>query len=78
MVDGVNVDFDVNRIRTTVTERGATIKVGDAGIYVDQRNKLTRAERLELLTQDLTYTANELDRDVVCVSNSQFSRCIQA
>ena len=68
VVDGVNVDFDVYRIRTEVTEKGATIKVGDTGIYVDQRNKLTRAERLELLTQDLTYTANELDRDVVSES----------
>ncbi len=68
VVDGVNVDFDVYRIRTEVTEKGATIKAGDTGVYVDQRNKLTRAERLKLLTEDLTYTANELDRDVVSES----------
>ena len=68
VVDGVNVDFDVYRIRTEVTEKGATIKAGDTGVYVDQRNKLTRAERLKLLTEDLTYTANELDQDVVSES----------
>ncbi len=63
--DGVNVDFDVYRIRTRITEHGATIEAGDTGVYVDKRHKLTRAERLELLKQDLTYTANQLDRDVV-------------
>ena len=68
VVDGVNVDFDIYRIRTQVTEQGATIEAGDTGIYVDQRNKLTRAERLKLLTKDLTYTANELDCDVVSES----------
>ena len=68
VADGVNVDFDVYRIRTEITEQGATIEAGDTGVYVDQRNKLTRAERLKLLTEDLTYTANELDRDVVSES----------
>ena len=68
VVDGVNVDFDVWRIRTEVTERGATVKAGDGGVYVDVRHKLTRAERLRLLSEDLTYTANELDRDVVSES----------
>ena len=68
VVDGVNVDFDVYRIRTEITEKGATIKAGDTGVYIDQRNKLTRAERLKLVTEDLTYTANELDRDVVSES----------
>jgi len=65
VADGVNVDFDVYRIRTKITERGATIVADPTGVYVDKRHKLTRAERLEKLQQDLTYTANELDRDVV-------------
>jgi type I restriction enzyme R subunit len=64
VADGVNVDFDVYRIRTRVSERGATI-AGGADVYVDKRHKLTRAERLARLEQDLTYTANQLDRDVV-------------
>ena len=68
MVDGINGDFDIYRIRTEITERGATIRAGDAWVYVDERDKLTRAERLMLLTEDLTYTAKELDRDVVSES----------
>jgi type I restriction enzyme R subunit len=73
--DGVNVDFDVYRIRTRVTEQGATIEASDTGVYVDVRHKLTRAERLQLLNQDLTYTANQLDRDVV--SESQIRTVLQ-
>ena len=75
VLDCVNVDFDVYRIRTRVTEQGATIDAGDAGVYVDKRHRLTRAERLELLNQDLTYTANQLDRDVV--SESQIRTVLQ-
>jgi type I restriction enzyme R subunit len=65
VADGVNVDFDVWRIRTQITESGATIVAAPTDVYVDKRHKLTRAERLEKLQGDLTYTANELDRDVV-------------
>lgn len=75
VADGVNVDFDVYRIRTRVTENGATIVVDDTGVYVDMRHKLTRKERLQLLQQDLTYTANQLDRDVV--SESQIRTVLQ-
>src|ERR1019366_7233256 len=75
VTDGVNVDFDVYRIRTRITEQGATIAAGDTGVYVDKRHKLTRAERLELLNQDLTYGANKLDRDVV--SESQIRTVLQ-
>jgi type I restriction enzyme R subunit len=65
VADGVNVDFDVWRIRTRITASGATIVAAPTDVYVDKRHKSTRAERLEKLQQDLTYTANELDRDVV-------------
>jgi len=68
VADGINVDFDVYRIRTRVTEQGATIAAGDIGVYVDKRHKLTRRERLEFLSQDLTYTADQLDRDIVSES----------
>jgi type I restriction enzyme R subunit len=68
VADCVNVNFDVYRIRTRVTEQGATIPAGDTGVFVDKRHKLSRRERLELLSQDLTYTANQLDRDVVSES----------
>ena len=62
VIDGVNVDFDVYRIRTKVTEQGSTIEADGTGVYVEKRNKLTRRERLERLEDDLTYTANQLDR----------------
>ena len=75
VIDGVNVDFDVYRIRTRVTERGATIEADGTGVYVEKRNKLTRRERLERLEDDLTYTANQLDRDVV--SESQIRTVLQ-
>ena len=62
VVDGVNVDFDTYRIRTAITEQGATV---DAGFYVDRRDRLTRKVRWEQLEEDLTYAPNQLDRDVV-------------
>ncbi len=68
VADGVNVDFDVYRIRTRITEQGSTIVADDTGVYVDVRDKLSRAERIEALATDLTYTANQLDRDVVAES----------
>jgi type I restriction enzyme, R subunit len=77
VVDGVNVDFDIYRIRTQVSEAGATIAVReDSPVYVEKRHKLTRAERLEQLDRDLTYTAHQLDRDVV--SESQLRTVLQA
>lgn len=75
VTDGVNVDFDVYRIRTRITEQGATIAADSGDVYVDKRDKLTRRERLELLNQDLTYNANQLDRDVV--SESQIRTVLQ-
>ena len=62
VADGINVDFDVYRIRTEITEQGSTI---DAGYYVDRRDRQTRKVRWERLEEDLAYTPNQLDRDVV-------------
>ena len=62
VADDVNVDFDVYRIRTEITDQGSTVK---AGYHVDRRNRLTRKVRWEQLEEDLTYTPNQLDRDVV-------------
>ena len=62
VVDGVNLDFDTYRIRTAITEQGATV---DAGYYVDRRDRMTRKVRWEELEEDLTYGPNQLDRDVV-------------
>ncbi len=62
VADGVNVDFDTYRIRTEITDQGATV---EAGYYVDRRDRLTRRVRWEQLEEDLTYAPNQLDRDVV-------------
>jgi type I restriction enzyme R subunit len=62
VADRVNVDFDVYRIRTVISESGSTV---NAGFWVDKRDRLTRRVRWEQLDQDLTYEANELDRSVV-------------
>jgi type I restriction enzyme, R subunit len=39
VADGVNVGYDVYRIRTSITEKGARV---EAGHYIDKRDKLTR------------------------------------
>jgi type I restriction enzyme, R subunit len=62
VADGVNVGFDVYRIRTKITDSGSTV---ESGLTVGKRDKLTRERRYELLDDDMTYTANQLDRDVV-------------
>ena len=62
VADGVNVDFDVYRIRTEITERGGNV---EAGYYVEMRDRATRAIRLEYLDDDLEYPASDLDRKIV-------------
>ena len=60
--DRVNVPFDVYRIRTRISEQGATIERGE---YVYKRDTRTREQRLEQLDQDTAYAAAHLDRSVV-------------
>ena len=62
VADGVNVGYDVYRIKTEIAEDGSKIP---PGFYVDKRDKLTRRIRLELLDEEMEYSANQLDRDVV-------------
>ncbi len=62
VADGVNVGFDVYRIRTYVSEHGSTV---EAGLWVDKRDRQTRRIRWEQLDEDLSYSPGELDRDVV-------------
>jgi len=62
VADGVNVDFDLYRIRTVISEHGSTV---NAGLWVDKRDRQTRRVRWEQLDEDLTYGAQDLDRDVV-------------
>ena len=43
VADGVNVDSDIYRIRTQITEQGSTV---EAGQYVDRRDRQTRKSAL--------------------------------
>jgi type I restriction enzyme R subunit len=62
VADGVNVNYDVYRIRTQIGEAGSTV---DAGYYVEKQERDTRARRWEQLDEELDYEARQLDRDVV-------------
>jgi type I restriction enzyme R subunit len=62
VADAVNVDFDVYRIRTEITEQGSTI---DAGLVTAFRNRQTRRLRWEKLDDHVDYGAEALDRAIV-------------
>ncbi len=62
VADQVNVDFDVYRINTKITEQGSTI---DAGLVTAFRDRQTRRLRWETLDEDVAYGAQALDRAVV-------------
>ncbi len=64
VADGVNVGFDVYRIATKITRQGATLEK-EPGLFVPHRDRRTRVRRYAELDNDLTYIANQLDRDVV-------------
>jgi len=64
VADNVNVDFDIYRIRTRITEDGSTIETKNGGA-VGYRDRQTRLVRWEQPDEDVTYAANELDRNVV-------------
>ncbi len=62
VTDGVNVGYDVYRIKTQVTEAGGKV---DKGFLIDHRSKASRKARQEVLADDLDYTPADLDRSVV-------------
>ncbi|WP_435641118.1 DEAD/DEAH box helicase family protein [Micavibrio aeruginosavorus] len=62
VADGVNVGYEIFRIRTRVTEQGG--KVEGATFEVPVRDRRTRAIRYTKLDDDMEYTATELDRSV--------------
>jgi type I restriction enzyme R subunit len=65
VADGVNVNYDVYRIRTEVTDSGSRV---EAGYWLQVLDKPTRARRLTLanaqLDDDFEYAPEELDRSV--------------
>ncbi|MCQ3812727.1 MAG: DEAD/DEAH box helicase family protein [Acidimicrobiia bacterium] len=62
VADRVNVDFDIFRIRTEITEAGGTVP---SGFVTEFRDRETRSIRLEQADADIAYDAGELDRRVV-------------
>jgi len=62
VIDRVNVDYDIYRIRTKISEGGSTV---ESGVHIDKRDRLTRTKRWELLEEEFSYDPNALDRTVV-------------
>ncbi|MFN7205149.1 MAG: DEAD/DEAH box helicase family protein, partial [Burkholderiales bacterium] len=71
--DGVNVGYDVYEIETEITQKGAELKARE---WVDYRDRATRKKRWGETEEDTPYSAKELDRSVVNVS--QIRQVIQA
>jgi type I restriction enzyme, R subunit len=65
VLDKVNVDHIVWRIKTEVSTDGGKV---EAGLFVDKRDRQTRAQRWEQLDEDLEFKPTELDRSVVVPS----------
>ncbi|MFO1428436.1 MAG: type I restriction-modification enzyme R subunit C-terminal domain-containing protein [Steroidobacteraceae bacterium] len=61
VADGVNVNYDVYRIKTEVTEAGSKV---EAGYWLQVMDKPTRARRDWQLDDDFDYAPEELDRGV--------------
>lgn len=72
VADGINVGGEVYRILTRISDQGSTV---EAGRWVGKMDKLTREQWQEKLDEELTYTARQLDRDVV--SESQMRTIIR-
>lgn len=62
VADRVNVDFDVYKIRTRITEQGSQL---EKGTWTAFRDRTTRKKRWEELDDELVYDASALDRNVV-------------
>ena len=62
VADGVNVDYQVLRIKTKISEDGGKI---DKSFPVPLRNKKSRKITYEQLDEDLEYKKNDLDRSVL-------------
>jgi len=64
VADGVNVDFDIYRIRTKITEHGSTV---EAGLVARFRDRQTRQIRMERLDEEIEYEASKVGTDVIAV-----------
>jgi type I restriction enzyme, R subunit len=62
VLDKVNVGYDIYRIRTKLTEKGATVERGN---HLEKIERRTRRKRWEKLKDDFTWMGRELDQSVV-------------
>ena len=62
VADGVNVGNEIYVIETEKTTHGGQLKMNQ---QVEKRERLTRRRRWEAQDADVTYSARELDRDIV-------------
>ena len=62
VADGVNVNYDVYRIRTKISAAGSKV---EAGYSVQIQERDTRKKRWEQLDDDFSYNPDQLDRDVI-------------
>ena len=62
VADGVNVGNEIYVIDTEKTKHGGQLK---ANQQVEKRERLTRRKRWEVQDEDVTYAAQQLDRDIV-------------
>ena len=64
VVDGVNVDFEIYKVRTKITDGGSTIEAED-GTMIGLRDRRTRKVRWETPDDAVSYASSDLDRNVV-------------
>jgi type I restriction enzyme, R subunit len=62
VLDKVNVGYDIYRIRTKLTDKGATVQRGN---HLERIERRTRRKRWEKLKDDFTWQGRELDQSVV-------------
>ena len=62
VADGINVGKEIYVIDTEKTKHGGQLK---ANQQVEKRERLTRRKRWEVQDEDVTYAAQQLDRDIV-------------
>lgn len=66
VVDGVNCDYEVYKIRTQITAQGSKVEAAP-GVVLGYRDRQTRRTRWEAPDEDVTYDSGDLDRNVVAI-----------
>lgn len=72
IIDGVNVGEDIFLIETEVSQQGGCLMKQ----VIEHRNRLSREKRWKQLDEDINYTPNQLDRDII--NPSQIRTVIRA